>query len=95
MTPEQHVLAAKSVQIRASSGKCIKPVPAVFLRGQHLKENKAEPRQPFKAIMAKIAPKGKHPANAATAAVAVQDAIASWKKLNKVLKKPKGFFKPI
>lgn len=40
VTPVQHVLAAKSVQIRASSGKCIIPVPAVFARGHSLKVSK-------------------------------------------------------
>jgi len=75
VTPVQHILAAKSVQIRASSGKCIIPVPAVFRRGQSLKEQKAGPRQPFRAIMAKIAMKGKCFANASTAAVDVQGAL--------------------
>jgi hypothetical protein len=93
VTPVQHVLAAKSVQIRASSGKCIIPVPAVFSRGQNLKEDKAEPRQPSKAIMAKTAVKGKWPANASTTVVDVQGATASasWKKLKKVLQKAIAF----
>jgi hypothetical protein len=40
----EHSLAAKSVQMRASSGKCNKPASAVFQRGQS-QEEKAEPRQ--------------------------------------------------
>ncbi|WP_041279161.1 MULTISPECIES: hypothetical protein [Desulfobacula] len=54
----EHSLAAKSVQIRASSGKCNKPASAVFLRGHYLKEKKPNPGS-LPAIMAKIALKGK------------------------------------
>ena len=65
-----HVLAAKSVQIRSSSGKCKIPASAVFFRGQCLKEEKAEPRQSSKSIMAKMELKDKFRINAAIAAIA-------------------------
>jgi len=58
VTPMEHSLAAKSVQMRASSGKCNKPASAVFLRGHYLKEEKPNPGS-LPAIMAKIALKGK------------------------------------
>jgi hypothetical protein len=91
VTPVQHVLAAKSVQIRASSGKCNKPVSAVFARGHSLKVSKPNPGS-LLAIMTKTAMKGKCPANASTTAVDVQGAIAPWEKLKKVLKKAIAFF---
>jgi len=57
VTPMEHSLAAKSVQVRASSGKCNKPASAVFRRGHHLKEEKPNPGS-LPAIMAKIALEG-------------------------------------
>ncbi len=39
----EHSLAAKSVQIRTSSGKCNKPASAVFARGHGLMVSKPNP----------------------------------------------------
>jgi len=58
VTPMEHSLAAKSVQMRTSSGKCNKPASAVFGRGQSLKDKKPNPGS-LPTIMAKIALKGK------------------------------------
>ncbi len=91
VTPTEHSLAAKSVQMRTSSGKCNKPASAVFARGHGLKVSKPNPGS-LSAIMAKIALKGKCLETQQPQRLLPPVSYAAWN--IKVLKMADAIFKP-
>jgi len=92
VTPTEHSLAAKSVQMRTSSGKCNKPASAVFARGHSLRVSKPNPGS-LSSIMAKIALKGKCLETLQPLRLQPPVSFTDWK--NKVLKMADAIFKPI
>jgi len=92
VTPIEHSLAAKSVQMRTLSGKCNKPASAVFARGHGLKVSKPNPGS-LSFIMAKIALKGKCLETMQPLRLHPPVSFTDWE--NKVLEMANAISKPI